>query len=419
MRVLIDLDDASRVVDVQAWQPQSTLAQLIESVGGTQLNNEEQFFVDGTAVSRDTELRELTLLEGSRISRVAFEAVQPIGGWNVSVSAGIGAGSVVAIPNHRKMVIGRAPGADLVLPTESASWNHCTMELEDGGVRIKDAGSTNGTVVDGESVGTENGLLVTEPVEVIVGGATLRLQPHLVEPAAPSPGSLENLTAAATAPFNRPPQLGQENRAQPVTPPAPKDVPPAGKFNLIAVLTPIVMAAVLVVVLGDFRFALFALLSPVMAIGMYFEQRRRHTKNVQEEEARFTVALADLQSEVIEAAKIETRRLQESVPNPSVVLRRPKLPSTRLWQRRAGQPDFLALQVGVGDVPWEPEVDLRGVSRLDDRVKEILAQGRLIAAPVVASLSDAGVIGIVGGPSRSPRFGTRSHNPSRRALWPR
>lgn len=396
MRVVIDLDGVREAVDLQAWQPQSTLSNLIETARGTRVEADQQLYLDGNAVAAESELRELTFLEGSQISRSAPEPIQPIGTWSVSLSAGVAAGPVVVIPRTRKLVIGRAPGADLVLPTESASWNHCTMELEGDGVRIRDAGSTNGTIVEGEPAGSDEGIFTTEPVVVVTGGATLNVQPRMVEPTAPAPGSLNNLTPAATAPFNRPPRLGQADRAEPISPPSPKEIPEAAKFNLIAVLTPIVMAAVLVMVLGDLRFALFALLSPIMAIGMYFEQRRRRTKNVQEEEIRFTAALGDLQTEIIEAARVEARRLQDSVPDPAAVLRRPMIPSTHLWHRRADQPEFLTLQVGIGDVPWEPEVDMRGVSRLDDRTKEVLAQGRLIAAPVVTDLGNAGVVGIVG-----------------------
>ena len=48
------------------------------------------------------------------------------------------------------------------------------------------------------------------------------------ETPAPAPGSLHNLTPAATAPFNRPPRPGKAPAADALIPPSPKDVPPAG-----------------------------------------------------------------------------------------------------------------------------------------------------------------------------------------------
>lgn len=395
MRIVIDLDDAPAIVDLAAFEPQSTLGQLISAARGIVLSPDEPLYLDRSSVSPATELRELTVLEGSRLSRTPATPAQQIPGWSVSVAAGTESGHTVALPDHRRLVLGRSPQADVVLPTGSASWEHCTMTLETDGVRVVDTGSTNGTYIDGERV-TDTGVLVTLPTTVVIGGSALLLRPSFVEPAAPAPGSIKNLTPVATAPFNRPPKLGLTPPAEPLAPPTPKDIPEAAKFNLIMVIAPIIMAVVLVLVLGDMRFAMFALLSPIMAIGMYFEQRRRRTKNLREEEVRFTQALGDLQRDIVQGARTEALRLQEQTPDPSVVLRRPLVPSTQLWARRASERDCLTLQLGIGDIPWQPELDMRGVIRLEDRVKAVLAQGRMTAAPVIADLNDAGVIGIAG-----------------------
>ncbi|MGM1018948.1 MAG: FtsK/SpoIIIE domain-containing protein [Actinomycetota bacterium] len=395
MRILIELDGTREVIDVQAFQPQATLADLMETVGVAAVAATDRLFLDGVPVAGASELKELTLLEGSVLSRSAPKPVQRIRGWNVSVAGGLETGDVVEVPDHRQLVVGRAPQADVVLPTESASWHHCTIEREDDGLRLRDAGSTNGTIVDGERIDAD-GVLVTEAKSVLVGGAVLSLRPSLDEPPAPVAGSLRNLTPAATAPFNRPPRPGRPAPPEGVEPPAPKDIPAASKFSLITIAAPLVMAGVLVVVLGDARFAMFALLSPIMAIGMYFEQRRRRAKNVREEDERFSLALTEFREEIADAAAEETVRRQDMIPDPVTVMRRPALPSTLMWQRRADSSDFLSLHVGVGDVPWRPELDTRGSTRLDDRVKAVLAESHLSAAPVLVDLNDAGVVGIVG-----------------------
>jgi len=396
MRLLIDLDGTRTPIELRAWTAQTTVAQLIERASGMTPIRGERFYLDDEEVPADAKLNELTLLEGSRISRTASSPAQPIGGWNVAVSAGIDSGCVIGIPDHREMRLGRAPGADLPLPTESASWNHCTLQLEEGGVRIRDSGSTNGTLVDGLPADSEEGTLVIAPATVTAGGAILSLRPSLIEPAAPAPGSLGNLTPASTAPFNRPPRLGQAEVGAVIQPPGAKEISPAAKFNFIAVLLPLVLAGALVLVLGNLSYALFALLSPLLAIGMHFEQRRRRAKDLRDEAERFGAALADFRADLESSARAETQRLEQMAPDPSVVLRRPALPSTSLWHRRIGQAGFLALRVGTGDVPWKPELDLRGVSRLDERAQEIFDVARLSAAPVIADLSDAGVIGLTG-----------------------
>lgn len=395
MRVLIDLDGDRRSIDVDRWQPSATLGELVTAAGGTPLAGDADLFVDEAAVPLDTPLDELVLLEGSRIARTPGARRRRVTDWSVTLAGGLTAGQVVEVPRTRRLVVGRAPQADLVLPTASASWEHCTVEHDDEGVRIRDAGSTNGTLIDGERVDAE-GVVITESTTVIVGGAVLLVRPALVETTVPAPGSLRNLTPASTAPFNRPPRPGRTDDGEPVQPPARKEVPPASKFSYITVLAPLLLAGAMVALLGDARFALFALLSPVTAIGMWLEQKHRRSKNLTEEEERFSTAVDGFRAEIAEAAAEEARRRHDLVPDPATVMRRPELPTTLLWQRRVGADDFLALHAGTGDVPWRPQVDDRGSTRLDDVVKEALAAGRLSAAPVVVDLTDAGVVGIVG-----------------------
>ena len=395
MRILIDLDGASEVIDLQAFQPQATLADLVDSAFGYTLAAEDRLYLDAVPVTGETALSECTILEGSVLSRKAPERVQNIAGWNVSVAAGFEVGPVVPVPDHRPLIIGRAPQADVVLPTESASWHHCTIELTDDGVLVRDTDSTNGTYVDGKAV-NHDGVELTDAATVMVGGAVLNVQPRRHDSAAPAAGALQNLTGAATAPFNRPPRAGLPPEADSVDVPEPQDVPDATRFSLITIAAPLIMAGVLVVVLGNIRFALFALLSPVMAIGMYFEQKRRRKKNLEAEEERFTQAIKDFDQELADAAEYEINRRHELLPDPATVMRRVAIPSTLLWQRRPGSADFLYLHAGIADIPWQPKLDDRGPQRYHERVKKILDKSQLTAAPVRVDLNDAGVVGIVG-----------------------
>lgn len=396
MRLLIELDDRRDAVEVDGWSGASSLGDLVSAAIGLTLEPGTTLAVDGHRTSVDTPLRDLVLLEGSRIGRTPEERPLGTDGWTVTLAGGLEAGLVVPVPRGRKLVVGRAPQADVVLPTESASWEHCTVERQDDGVRVRDAGSTNGTVIAGERIDAE-GVLLTGTTSVIVGGAVLLVRPALDEVPVPAAGSMANLTPAATAPFNRPPRAGRTSDAETVVPPGRKDVPPASKFSWITVAAPLVLAGAMVLLLGDARFALFALLSPVTAIGMWFEQKHRRAKNLKEEDTRFAEAVESFRGEISEAAAVEAARRQELVPDPATVVRRAELPTTLLWQRRSDDEDFLSLHAGTGDAPWRPEVDQRAATaKLEDEAKAAIADSRLTAAPVVADLSDAGVVGIVG-----------------------
>jgi S-DNA-T family DNA segregation ATPase FtsK/SpoIIIE len=393
--VLIDLDERRYECEVAHAAAATTLTDFVEAAGGPRLALDEAVFVDEAEVRGSTPVSELIFLEGSRISRAPWEIPHRVSGWSVTLAGGQRTGGVVEVPQGREMLIGRSPHADLSLPTESASWDHCRLRREEDGLRVLDGGSTNGTIVNGVLVG-EDGVLVTQTATITAGGTVLLVRRTLDETSAPAPGSLHNLTPAATAPFNRPPRPGQAPAGDPLVPPSPKEVPPASKFSYITVLAPLVMAAAMVVILRDMRFAMFAMLSPVMAVGMWFEQKRRHARGLKEEDERFTGALKEFEQQIRVAAEAETARRHRMIPDPATVVRRPALPATSLWQRRADSDDFLALHAGTGDVPWKPDLDRSAGSRLDEKVKDSLAAARLLAAPVLVDLTDAGVVGIVG-----------------------
>ena len=352
MRVLIDLDGHRLECEVAHAAPATTLTDLVEAAGGPRLAPDDAVFVDEAEVRGSTPVSELILLEGSRISRAPWRTPHRVDGWSVTLAGGERAGVVIEVPQGREMLIGRSPHADLSLPTESASWNHVRLRREETDCGCWMPGPRTAPSSTATRIG-DDGVLVTETATITAGGAVLLLRPSLEETPAPAPGSLHNLTPAATAPFNRPPRPGRAPAGDPLVPPHRKDVPPANKFSYITVLAPLVMAVAMVLILRDLRFAMFAMLSPVMAVGMWFEQKRRHARGLKEEDERFSGALEDFEQDIRTAAEAETARRHRMIPDPATVVRRPALPATSLWQRRADADDFLALHAGTGDVPWD------------------------------------------------------------------
>ncbi|KTS12274.1 FtsK/SpoIIIE domain-containing protein [Microbacterium testaceum] len=395
MRLLIAIDEDEQVVDLARHRSQATLGELIAAATGHDVAPDTLVAVDAERHPASTALSEVLLLEGTRIALSASPRPKPATDWTATLSGGLEAGPVVDVPRGRALVAGRSPQADLRLPTTSASWEHFSAARDDDGLRVDDRGSTNGTLVDGTAA-PEDGTVVESPAVITAGGTTVLLRPSIDETPAPEPGSLHNITPAATAPFNRPPRPGRPPEPDPITPPTRKDVPPASKFSIITVAAPLVLAFAMVLMLGDARYALFAALSPVLGVGVWFEQKRRHTKNVKEEDERFTQALQTLRDDIASAGQAEKARRMDAIPDPATTLRRAAIPATTLWQRRAGSPDLLALHAGIGDVPWRPAIDERSGARLEDEVREILDTAAIPAAPVEIDLTAGGVVGIVG-----------------------
>ncbi|MEM9692666.1 MAG: sigma 54-interacting transcriptional regulator [Myxococcota bacterium] len=98
-------------------------------------------------------------------------------GLKLVVLDGPGAGTEVGLV--RRVVVGSAADADLVLDDPTVSRRHSVFSLADGMVRIRDLGSRNGTFIG--STGVQDGV-VQEGTVVRVGETHLALRPSWVRP---------------------------------------------------------------------------------------------------------------------------------------------------------------------------------------------------------------------------------------------
>ncbi len=222
------------------------------------------------------------------------------------------------------------------------------------------------------------------------------MRPQLTETLAPRAGSLPNLTPSRTAPFNRPPRAALMPESDTVKIPKRKNVTKPSKFSIATVLAPLIFAGAMVAMMREIRYALFALLSPVAAIGMWLEQKMRFKREKREEENRFEKELDKVKTKFDDIYDYERLRLQELAPDPASVARRIELPSVEVWQRRFKASDFMTLHVGYGNYAWIPKNDLTSSQEPEKEIKTLLDSSKLMGAPMVADLTDAGVIGIVG-----------------------
>ena len=94
----------------------------------------------------------------------------------LEVLSGEDAGRVVEV--DRPLVLGRVQGADLVIRDARASRRHAELVPADGGLRLRDLGSANGTLVDGEMA---RDVLLRGGEEIRIGG--VRIAVLAAEPA--------------------------------------------------------------------------------------------------------------------------------------------------------------------------------------------------------------------------------------------
>jgi hypothetical protein len=119
----------------------------------------------------------LTLRSGLTPSRSPVAAPAPRReGWRLVVLApgetGLAPGTEILVAGN--MTIGRDLDAGVVLGDPSVSSRHAAIERVQGGWRIKDLGSTNGTSANGRPVGPA-GVLLKGGERIALGAVVLRL----------------------------------------------------------------------------------------------------------------------------------------------------------------------------------------------------------------------------------------------------
>ncbi len=393
MQVVVRSGAGERDVDLELRNPEATLGDLARALGG---GGDRPVTVAGRRWPPDCRIADAGLTEGGLVqlgAGGAFVPPPPAGRYEVAATAGLDAGGTW--PFAGRVLVGRGSAAQVVLDDPTVSREHCTLALgEDGRLLVTDVGARNAVLVD-DRVLRRGGTAAVDPTcTVRLGAVDLLVRPRRDDDRPRGLDVRRQVGPAGTLPFNRPPR--------PAPPPAPHVLPlpqePAERssepLSVAALVGPLVLAAVMVLVTGDPRFALFSALSPVLAVGTWYESRRRSGRTGRRERSRYDSELAALADRLREGAAEERVRLRAVAPDPAEVLRRAALPSTRLWERRPGSTDFLRLAAGTADQSWQPPVELH--ARPAPAVAALLAASRLPAAPVVVDLSGGGVVGVVG-----------------------
>ena len=90
----------------------------------------------------------------------------------LKVVGGKHAGQVIPL-NRRKFLIGREQDCQLRPNSEMVSRHHCVFSVDDFSVRLRDLGSTNGTIVNGERIRRETVLIAGD--KIIIGNLEFEL----------------------------------------------------------------------------------------------------------------------------------------------------------------------------------------------------------------------------------------------------
>jgi hypothetical protein len=100
------------------------------------------------------------------IGLVAGQRVKGRGVWTVAVAQGPRELMGVSLPVTGPVVIGRSPGADIVIGDDFVSGRHARLAPSGDGVVLEDLGSTNGTVLNGERLKAARSLKPGDTIDI-------------------------------------------------------------------------------------------------------------------------------------------------------------------------------------------------------------------------------------------------------------
>ena len=229
-------------------------------------------------------------------------------------------------------LLGRTPGCTVQIDDPSLSGEHIRIRVSSDGVRIADAGSSNGTFLEGEAVVEERAV---EPGQLVRAGRSL-VTFERREPREPMP-----LSQDGSILFNRPPHVRPRVTPKTIEAPDPPDEGHRLRPPMAAAIVPLFGGIALWLFTRSPISLVFAALAPVMALWTFLEDRRRGRKSFGKQTGEFHRKLGEL-AETLKTGRAEEIQARRQVaPDAAELLERARRYPPGLWERRPEDDDFL------------------------------------------------------------------------------
>jgi S-DNA-T family DNA segregation ATPase FtsK/SpoIIIE len=379
---------AEHELELRLGRPDATVGDLATALGirGTLL-------IDGRDSRRDSGLVEAGLVAGSTVGTVPATDERPAA--VLRVVGGLESGVTVPLPPGRATV-GRGPEVTVSLLAGDISRMHCAVEVTaEGQVTVTDLQSSNGTDVNGERI-TQPTPVGPDDLVCLAGQVLLRILPPGRLAAVQHVNPVREARPGGTMPFTRVPRTVPSTASAPVRMPKPPSAGHRTPFSVAMMLGPIVLAGVMVMIMKEWTYALFALLTPLIFLGEFIEQRTRGRFSLRKERRTYAKRLAEAKAELASRHAEEVRHRRASCPDPAELLNRAQAPGLRLWERRPAAADFLQLGAGLADQSWLPPMHSEAQEPDPEELKLAGEFATLPAVPAVVSVAAGDVVGIEG-----------------------
>jgi len=151
--------------------------------------------------------------------------------------------------------------------------------------------------------------------------------------------------------FNRSPRVSALYEGQELTAPEPPERVQRERFPLIATLLPLLFSLVLVIVMKNLQWVLFALLSPVMMIGQYAEPRFSGRRQFADAAKAYRAELRELSTRLDRCATQEVAARCLEHPATGEVVEAVRGFGPLMWSRRPSRSGFLQFRLGWARCP--------------------------------------------------------------------
>ncbi|GAA5212114.1 FtsK/SpoIIIE domain-containing protein [Microbacterium kyungheense] len=287
-------------------------------------------------------------------------------------------------------VVGRDPGADVVLDDALVSKRHARINV-DAGIEIIDLGSANGLVMGGEQIARTS----LSPDDVVLLGSTEISVIPLTRP-----GTVHASTSTVEV-VRTPRVVPRYEKPDFPAPKPPKALTPQ-RLPFIALIAPLLMGVFLYVITQNVLSVVFIALSPLIMLAAWLDQvlsaRSQYKRDVQ----RFEASLEHFET-LMEREQGEERAVRiAEVPALADALSSLSSWGDLTWTHRPEHPQFLTARLGTGRLPSRVGIELNGLDETEpdysDRLLAVRERFALIDdVPVVADLREAGNVGFAGG----------------------
>ncbi|MFJ7049347.1 FtsK/SpoIIIE domain-containing protein [Streptomyces sp. NPDC101112] len=224
-------------------------------------------------------------------------------------------------------------------------------------------------------------------------GAELSVGDHLLRSAEPTrrDAAVVPSEGGGGLDYNRPPRMLPHLAPERFRLPAPPEPPGRRPVPLIMAFAPMVMGIAMVLFWNSYYYLVFMLVSPLIMAANHFSGRRQARKDYEEKCRVYRLRRGSLEEDVRHRVAKEQRLRTENAPDPALAGLWAVGPGHRLWERRRGDPDHLALRIGTAE-----QLSLLGI---DDSAREenhTAVHWTIPDAPVSVDLEHCGVVGLAG-----------------------